>query len=164
MNQIGCVLASHGGGIVTVDHREDRLVVTGIEQLAFDFGLVADRIAALDGSEPKDSQFVIDSEGLGSALWATLPEETPKTRDRFALYEGHGLERQALVDGLVVAIHADLVRFVAGLEHQEAMTKALLSYQRQVKEDGQIGSELVVALCIAISERTRRPRHIAFLA
>jgi len=37
-----------------------------------------------------------------------------------------------------------------GLAEQEAMTKALASYRRQVRDDGVIGSELVVALLLAL--------------
>ena len=35
------------------------------------------------------------------------------------------------------------------------MSKALLGYRRQVREDGLIGSELVVALLLALSHRRR---------
>ena len=66
------------------------------------------------------------------------------------LYTGRGLERQALVDELLVAMQEDRFHFAAGLAEQEAMTKALLGYRRQVREDGLIGSELVVALLLAL--------------
>ena len=58
---------------------------------------------------------------------------------------------QAVRAGLLVAIQQDRFRFAAGLDEQPAMTKAMLSYRRQVREDGLIGSELVVALLLAIT-------------
>jgi hypothetical protein len=67
------------------------------------------------------------------------------------LYAGRGLERQALVDELLVAVQEGRFHFAPGLEEQEAMSKALLSYRRVIREDGLIGSELVVALLLALS-------------
>ena len=61
-----------------------------------------------------------------------------------------GLERQALVENLLVAIQEDCFRFAAGLADQVAMTKALIGYRRQVRDDGVIGSELVFALLLAL--------------
>ena len=44
------------------------------------------------------------------------------------------------------------------------MNKALLNYKRTVREDGEVGTELVVALCLAVLPRPKPIRHIAFLA
>ena len=55
-----------------------------------------------------------------------------------------------LVDGLLVAIQKDRFRFVGGLGEQDAMNKALVGYRRPVHDDGVIGSELVVALLLAV--------------
>ncbi len=49
-----------------------------------------------------------------------------------------------------MAIQEDRFHFAAGLAEQEAMSKALMGYRRQVRDDGVIGSELVVALLLAI--------------
>ena len=76
----------------------------------------------------------------------------PTTRSRQQLYPGRGLERQALVDELLVAVQEGRFHFAPGLDEQEAMSKALLGY-RQVREDGLIGSELVVALLLALIPR-----------
>jgi hypothetical protein len=40
--------------------------------------------------------------------------------------------------------------FAPNLAHQEAMTKALISYRREIGDDGVIGSELAVALFLAV--------------
>jgi hypothetical protein len=70
--------------------------------------------------------------------------------DGWQLYTGRGLERQALVDELLVAIEEDRFHFAADLAEQAAMNNALLGYRSQVGEDGLIGSELVVALLLAL--------------
>lgn len=145
--QIGIVLVDRGAAVVSVDHRKDGAVVTGIERLPFSLTAVAQRTEELARA---GTVLVVDAEGLGNALWATRP----RIGD-WHLYADHGLERQRLVDALVVAIHQGRLHFAAGLEHQDAMSKALVSYRRQVREDGLIGSELVIALCLAI---VRRPR------
>jgi hypothetical protein len=74
----------------------------------------------------------------------------PDDEQHWALYAGRGLERQSLVDELLVAMQEGRFHFAPGLAEQEAMSKALLGYRRQVREDGLIGSELVVALLLAL--------------
>jgi hypothetical protein len=141
---IGIVVEDRGSAIVTIERGEDdSILCNGIERHPFDVGTVAARVRELD--EPKTS-WALDAEGLGGALWTIVGDGT----DRWHLYQGRGIERQALVDALVVAIEQDRFRFAAGLAEQEAMTKALTSYRRQVRDDGVIGSELVVALLLAI--------------
>jgi hypothetical protein len=154
--QVGIVLVEQGGAIVSAEHRSDGAVVVRIERLPFSLEAVADRAEEL-AATPR-SECVVDAEGLGSALWATRPR-----KGEWRLYSEHGLERQCLVDGLVVAIHRGLLHFAPGLEHQEAMSKALVGFRRQVREDGLIGSELVIALCLAV---VRRPKlgGMAFVA
>lgn len=175
MNQIAIVVTSHGSAIVTVEHRspEDYLV-TGIESLPFDFSMTAAAVAELDELEPRDSRFVVDAEGLGSALWAALPtvpspyyglgSKPGPDPVRWRLHEAHGLARQALVDVLVVAINADALHFAAGLANQEPMSKALVGYRLEVKEDGEIGAALVVALCLALTKPPARRGGWAFSA
>jgi len=146
MRHHGVVIADRGSAIVTVERSpDDELLVTGIERLPFDLGIVTDRVRALADPE---ARCIIDAEGLGSALWAVLGR--PDDPDHWQLYSGRGLERQALVDELLVAIEEGRFHFTPGLEEQAAMSKALLGYRRQVKEDGLIGSELVVALLLAL--------------
>jgi hypothetical protein len=86
----------------------------------------------------------------------------PRDKHHWTLYTGRGFERQALVDELLVAEQQKRFHFAARLAEQEAMSKALLSYRRQVREDGYIGSELVVALLLALIPPpvvyVRRPR------
>lgn len=145
MKTVGIVVADRGAAIVHVDRdSDDALVVSGIERLPFDLGIVVARIAELGDGE----RFVVDAEGLGTALWAILGH--PDDDEHWRLYSGRGIERQALVDGLLVAIHEGRFHFASGLIEQDAMSRALLGYRRQVREDGLIGSELVVALLLAI--------------
>ncbi len=156
---VGITVAERGSAIVAVDRDDDdALLVVGIERLPFSLAAVTERVRALD--DPA-TRFIIDAEGLGSALWAIVGH--PAERKRWQLYSGRGLERQALVDELLVALQQDRFHFAAGLAEQEAMSKALLSYRRQVREDGLIGSELVVALLLALIPPprvyVRKPRH-----
>jgi hypothetical protein len=147
MKSIGVTITDRGSAIVHVERSpEDALLVTGIERLPFSLSAVTDRVRALDDPE---ARFVVDAGGgLGSALWAVLGR--PDDTDHWQLYTGRGLERQALVDELLVAIQQDRFHFAPGLAEQEAMSKALQGYRRQVREDGAIGSELVVALLLAL--------------
>lgn len=167
MNKIGITITAQGAAIVTVEHRSpDDLVVTAIERLPFAFETVADRVADLDEDEPTDSRFTIDAEGLGQALWATLPRENGRRQPdprRWTLFDAHGLDRQALVDVLVVAIHDGRLHFAPDLAEQDAMTAALVSHRRQVGLDGLIGSELVVALCLAVRPTPPRRGGFAFI-
>lgn len=146
MKSIGVVIAERGAAVVTVEQSDDDdYVVTGIERLPFDVSAVAQRVQEIDDPEIR---FLIDAEGLGMALWTVLGgSENPF---HWQLYPGRGLERQALVDALVVAIQEGRFHFAPRLAEQDAMSKGLVSYRRQVKEDGLIGSELVVALLLAI--------------
>jgi hypothetical protein len=158
MKCIGVVIADRGSAIVSVERSPDNaLLVTGIERLPFDLGPVTERIWAF--AEP-DARFVVDAEGLGSALWGVLGP--PRDKRHWTLYTGRGFERQALVDELLVAEQQKRFHFAARLAEQEAMSKALLTYRRQVREDGSLGSELVTALCLAIIPPPRKYRHASF--
>lgn len=146
MRHVGISLANRGAAIVEVQRDpDDELLVVGIQRLPFDLGAVSEHVRAVD--DP-DARFIIDAEGLGSALWAVLGD--PDDRDQWQLYTGRGIERQALVDPLLVAIQEGRFHFAPALAEQDAMTKALLNFRRQVGDDGLIGSELVVALLLAI--------------
>jgi hypothetical protein len=146
MKHVGIVVANRGSAIVTVERgADDDLLVTGMERLPFDLGAVADRTHALEDPE---THFVIDGEGLGGALWAVLGR--PDDEDHWRLYPGQGRDRQALVNELLLAIHEKRFHFAAGLAEQAAMNKALVGYRREVRDDGQIGGELVVALLLAL--------------
>ena len=154
MKQHGIVIVERGSAIVTIERdATDHVVVTGIERLPFDLRAVAARVRQI--KEP-DATFVIDAEGLGQALWTVLADDR-RPRRPWKLYDGRGLERQALVDTLVVAVEEDRLRFAAALDEQDAMNKALLGYKRQVRDDGVIGSELVVALLLALVPRPKPP-------
>jgi hypothetical protein len=158
MKHVGVVIADRGSAIVSVERSPDNaLLVTGIERLPSDLGPVTERIWAF--AEP-DARFVVDAEGLGSALWAVLGP--PRDKHHWTLYTGRGFERQALVDELLVAMQQERFHFAPRLAEQEAMGKALQSYRRQVREDGVIGSELVVALLLAIIPPPRKYRHASF--
>lgn len=171
MKTIGVVIADAGAAIVTVEREpflvplpdvelvdesgqekpalvesgDDSFLTTGIERLPFDLKAVAQRVLELD--DP-DLSWVIDGDGLGTALWTVVGGAD--NRNHWQLYSGRGLERQALVDELVIAIQEGRFHFAPALAEQPAMSKAMVGYRRQVKEDGLIGSELVVALLLAI--------------
>ena len=53
------------------------------------------------------------------------------------------LQLREPADELLVAVQEGRFHFAPALAEQEAMSKALTGYRRQVKEDGLIGSELV---------------------
>jgi hypothetical protein len=143
---VGIKIADKGSAIVHVDRGEDdKLLVTGIERLPFSLAAVTERVRAIEDPE---TRFVVDAEGLGTALWAVLGHA--EDEEHWQLYTGHGLDRQALVDDLLVATQQGRFHFAPALAEQEAMNKALLSFRRQVREDGLIGSELVVALLLAV--------------
>jgi hypothetical protein len=146
MKHVGIRIDGRGSAIVHVERDpDDALLVNGIERLPFDLATVTKRVRALEDPE---ARFIVDAEGLGSALWAVLGR--PDDEQHWQLYAGRGLERQALVDELLVAIQEDRFHFAPGLAEQVAMSKALQGYRRQVGEDGLIGSELVVALLLAL--------------
>lgn len=147
----GVVIGGRGSAIVDVERDDDALLVTGIERAPFDLSAVADRLGEL----PDADVLVVDAEGLGAALWAALGGAD---REGWSLYTGRGLERQALVDALVVAVHENRFHFAPALPEQAAMTKALTTYRREVGADGQIGSELVVALLLAVMPPPEPPR------
>lgn len=155
MKHVGIHITERDAALITVE-RDDggHLTVRGIERLPSDLATVAARVRTIEPT----TVVLIDAEGLGSALWTVLGPDHPSP---WRLYAGRGLERQALVDELLVAVAEDRFRFAAGLAEQEAMTKALTSYRRQVGVDGLIGSELVVALLLAV--RSPKPEPIYFI-
>lgn len=168
MNNIGVATTVHGGAIVIVAHEEGNDVVTGIDVLPRGIDAVADRVEELDASEPKGSLFVIDSEGFGSALWQIVSPPAPARlfgldakqiaqRARWRLYEAHGLDRQELVNALLMAMRhgSETLHFAADLENFEALVTALAKYEPQVAADGTFGPELVVALALSILPRPR---------
>jgi hypothetical protein len=160
MKHIGVTIASSGAAIIHVDHgADDALLVTAVERLPFDLAAVANRVRELD-DEIAEVRFVVDSEGVGAALWTALGP--PKDKKRWSLYAGRGFERQALVNELLVAIEKGRFHFAPGLDEQAAMTKALVTYTRAVREDGVIGSELVVALLLALIPPPRIYRRASF--
>lgn len=158
MKHIGIVIADRGAAIVTVERSaENALLVTGAERLPFALAAVTKRVRDLD----PDARFVIDAEGLGSALWGVLGR--PDDAERWTLYAGRGAERQALVDELLVAMQEERFHFAPGLAEQEALGKALVGYRRQVRDDGVIGAELVVALLLALIPPPEPPVEPAIL-
>lgn len=160
--QAGIVIRDSGAAVVSCEmDAAGAAVVVGIDPLPFNFDAVAERVRELDAEVPRDGLLVVDAEGLGRALWASIAP--PRKSRRWRLYEGRGAERQELADRLVVAMHDSRIHFAAGLDAMDLMTRALVGYRRQVREDGLVGSELVVALCLAITPRPPR-KSIAFLA
>ena len=79
-------------------------------------------------------------------------------------YDERGVDRQKLVNVVVVAVSNQTLQFAPGLAGMDAMTKAMTSYRRTVGVDGTIGSELVVALALALLPRLLPIRHWAGLA
>ena len=82
--------------------------------------------------------------------------DRPRKRG-WRLYQKHGVERQELTRELLVGVARKSIHFKRGLREEDAMRKALLALNRDVREDGP-GSELCVAL-IALADRPRpKPR------
>lgn len=176
--QIGVVAAPHGA-IVMVEHpTEGGYLIVGIETLPLGIAALGKRVGELVTERP-DAQLVVDGKGIGSALWDVLVGDERIVRDELAsrltlpgdgapqawLYQGLGLDRQRLVNVLVTADAQEEVHAEGGLAHFEALHKALLSYDPNVREDGEFGSELVVALCLALLPRLpAAPRAVAFIA
>lgn len=163
MRNVGVALRETGGAVVIAElDADEAAVIVSIEPFTFDVEAVANRVLDLAATEPKTTHYLIDADGLGGALWEICAPERPgKT---WELYEGRGIQRQELISYLLALIHADALHFAPDLPAMEQMTKALTSYRRQVGEDGQIGSELVAALCLAITPPPRGRTWNAFLA
>lgn len=155
MKSVGIAIQDQGAGIVAVERtplpgpttgeREVHFLATEMIRLPYDLPTIAAKVREMDDPE---ITFEIDAEGIGTALWHVLGG--PENPQHFSLYAGRGLERQALVDELLIAVEEGRFNFAPRLPEQSAMTQGLVSYRRQVKEDGLIGSELVVALLLAI--------------
>jgi hypothetical protein len=143
-----------GAAIVGVRWLPDGMaLVIAIERYSSDASLLAERIAALRGEHP-DALVIIDSEGIGGAIWKL---SGARARQRlWQLYAAHGAERHELTTSLVFAIERPAVRFADGLAERESMQKALLSVSRDVHEGGP-DSELAVALALAVSHPPRGP-------
>lgn len=175
MKNVGVAITTHGAAVIEVAHKDEDDVVTAIHVMPRSIDAVADLIEDLDDSEPADTQFIIDAEGTGSALWALVGAEPTHMhvltaaeeakRDRWRLYEKHSFERQELVNALVVAMRsgAETLHFEADLDNFDTLATALGHYEQQVREDGLVGTELVVALALAILPRPRRTSHRAML-
>jgi hypothetical protein len=158
--QAGVVVAARGSAIVVARISDlDEAVVVAVDRLPVDLDPVVERMTELR-DEYAGLKFAIDSEGLGQALYSVLIPGRRQGNEPWRLYSGHGLARQALVDTLVVLVHFNQLHFASGLAQQEAMTKALLGYRREVREDGQIGSELVVALTLSLLPPPPRPPRV----
>lgn len=156
---IGVSMQSTGSAIVSVtlgqgrDARHPRRRCTGIERLPFDVARVHDRIRGIDLG-PHDL-VVIDAAGAGSALWHALDVRNGR---HFALYSASGRARQTLVDRLPGLMIDGSFTFASGLAHQDAMTKALRDYRREVTDDGIVGNELAIGLFLALTDRPSAPR------
>lgn len=142
----GCSVNAKAAALIAVQHHDDgRLVVVAIDAGPPDLKALTAAIEAIEG---EDDRIVIDAAGLGSALWEALG---PPDDERLRLAAERGIERQRIVDPLVAAISvADSLRFAPKLEHQDAMNRALIAFRREVDETGNIGSELVIALALAV--------------
>ena len=114
MKHVGVTIASAGAAIVHVEHGPDEaLLATAIERLPFDLAAVANRVRQLD-DEIAEVRFVVDGEGVGAALWAALG--APRDKRRWSLYGGRGVERQVLVNALLVAVYEGRFHFAPGLD------------------------------------------------
>jgi hypothetical protein len=103
----------------------------------------------------RDDVVLVHGAGAGMALWIALG--SPRRRP-FKLYEGHGRERQKLVDPFPAMMLDGSFSFAPGLAHQEAMLKALANYRREVLDDGIVGNELAIALFLALRPPPPKPR------
>ncbi|HEY5519141.1 MAG TPA: hypothetical protein VIK08_00640 [Candidatus Limnocylindrales bacterium] len=143
---------TEAGGVILTTTRTiaDDVTVTAVERPPATLEAFRDRLQALCDdfpALPPNTRVVIDAEGLGSALWDALRVDR---RRGWQLYAKRGRERQELPDALRVAQLEQRIHIHKG-EHDDALRKALLGYRVEVREDGIIGGELVVALCLAVA-------------
>jgi hypothetical protein len=145
----GIAIRAGGAAIVSVETDGDNRIVVEILRLPLDLTVVVDEVEEL-AADPA-ATFIIDGEQLGAALWQALGRQH---RRGWTLYAKRGPERAEITNDLAVWFHEASFRFAADLAEQPAMTKALLAWRRETRDDGP-DSELVVALRHALA--CRRP-------
>jgi hypothetical protein len=145
---VAIVAGEAGTAILTYTRDGDRVDVKSIDRLAAGLGPAVDWLSGTFPEFPKvgDARVVIDSEGLGQALWNRLKVSG---LDGWTLYELHGRDRQELSNALLVAESEKSIH-IASSPHGEALRKALLSFSRVLDETGRLGGELVTALALAV--------------
>jgi hypothetical protein len=139
-----------GTAILTFDRdAQDHINVSRIDRLPAGLDPAVDWLARAFPDFPvigDAARVVVDTEGLGQALWARL---RVGDQDGWTLYEKRGRDRQELVNALLVATSEGRIH-ISPSPHGEALRKALLSYHKVIADDGIIGGELVSALALAI--------------
>jgi hypothetical protein len=150
-------LIPSGGVILETFRDDDEITVISVDRPPATLAAFDAKIRAIAGDTfprlPRHTHVVIDSEGLGKALWDSLKVER---YPGWKLYEKRGRERQELPDALRVAQFQQRIHIVKG-EHGDATRRALLGFKVEVGEDGVVGGELVVALCLAVVGKVPRP-------
>jgi hypothetical protein len=102
-------------------------------------------------------QAVIDTDGLGEALWDRL--------FRYRHVRGwsrcdlRGRDRQALSNVLLVAMSNRMIR-ITDTTHESALRRALGELHRAVGEDGVVGAEMTTALALAVWSRPHPPVRV----
>lgn len=146
----GVCLRGRAGAIVTAERTDDVSLVTGIERFGFSLEPMRQRLEALRAADP-EATIALDAEGLGDALHELIG--APRRSRRFVLYAKRGLERQELTRTLLVGTTRHSFRFVSGVDHAQAMQAALVSLSRRDPPEDGPGSELLVALSLALDPR-----------
>ncbi len=146
----GVCLRGRAGAVVTAERTEETRLVTGIERFGFSLEPMRRRLVQLREEHP-DAIIALDAEGLGDALHELIG--APRPSRRFVLYGKRGLERQELTRTLLVGVTRRSFRFAADIEHAQAMQSALVSLSRRDPPEDGPGSELLVALSLALDPR-----------
>lgn len=143
----GAAILGAGSAIVSARRDpDDRVHVFEIERLPADLSPVVRRLRELEAADA-EAHFHIGSMGSGRALWDTLHVDHRRT---WHLFDKRGADRQTLVDGLLSAEAEDRLTLDPALREGAAMKKALAGMTREVREDGVIGGEMLVALGLAL--------------
>lgn len=146
----GVCLRGRAGAIVTAESDDEVQLVTSIERFGFALEPMRRRLSELREADP-EATIALDGEGLGDALYELL--DSPRRGRRFVLYARRGLERQELTRTLLVGVTRRAFRFAPGIEHAQAMQSALVSLTRRDPPEDGPGSELCIALSLALDPR-----------
>lgn len=137
----------------------DRAFCSAISLPGSQLETVAREVRAIaEKAQPVDCIVIDCGSGLGGALWKVL--ENPRHDRRYIQITEQGRLRQTIIDSLIAAVARRELTFAPGLAAEADMRQALTSFRREIGEDGQLGSELVSALAVALHAKRRMPPKV----
>ena len=154
-----------------------RSIVRSIERPDHNIDVVADRLAVLtEEMAIEDPSICIHPDGLGTALWTTLVSEKQlmrvpayseiqATRTPYAgrlpvTSDLRGKQQQPWLDRLYDRRRLGLLKVDAGIRQRVALEKALMTYDREARDDRQM-PPLVGALALSVwGYATGRPPRV----